>query len=186
MIYALRLEEALLVVGLVLALGHLLALVLGEQMREILKKFPRSETAGNVLFVMAAVWFWGLVRFTDLGEFSTMRMPFQIATGVGLVTGLIWMREFLAVRALGMLCLLGAEPLLESAWMRPESGRLWLVTLAYGWILLGLFFVGKPYLLRNWIGWVTEKQGRWTVAMSAGVAYGLILLGVRFLGINVG
>ena len=41
--------------------------------------------------------------------------------------------EFLAVRALGILLLLLAEPLIEAAFLRPEAGRLLLVALAYAW-----------------------------------------------------
>ena len=46
--------------------------------------------------------------------------------------------EFLAVRALGILCLLAAEPLLDAAFLRPETSRLLVTVLAYLMIVAGL------------------------------------------------
>ena len=87
--------------------------------------------------------------------------------------------EFLSVRALGMLLLLVAEPLLEASWMRQETGRLWLVGLVYGWIVAGLFFIGTPYVLRDAIEWVGAAAWRWRFVCVAGIAYGVLLLATR-------
>ena len=100
-------------------------------------------------------------------------------TAIAYVLTLRFGMEFLSVRALGMLLLLVAEPLLESAWLRPEAGRLWLVTLAYVWIVCGLFFIGTPYILRDLISWSSASTLRWRTAALAGILYGAILLGVR-------
>jgi hypothetical protein len=179
MIYSLSLETSLTVVGLLLLVGHLLAFAKATAVQEMLRQFPRSLFAGFVLFTLAAVWFTGLVAFTDLGEFSSMRPKFLFFAVIASVLTLRFVREFLAVRALGMLLLLVAEPLLESAWMRPEVSRLWLVSLVYGWIIAGLFFIGMPYLLRDAIALVTANQWRWKTASVAGIAYGFLLLGIR-------
>jgi len=84
--------------------------------------------------------------------------------------------EFLAVRALGMLVLLAAEPLLEAAWLRPEMSRLLLVTLVYVWICFALFWIGMPYTLRDQIDWLLRTPARLKYACSAGIAYGAVLL----------
>jgi len=179
MIYSLKLETALLVVGCALVFGHLAALFFGAALQKQLRAFPRSVSAGVALFVAASAWFAGLVAFTDLGEFSSMRTKFLVFTVLAAVLMLRFVLEFLAVRALGMLLLLVAEPLLEAAWMRPESGRLWLVGLVYGWIVAGLFFIGTPYVLRDGIGWLTASAARWKAASFAGIAYGILLLATR-------
>ena len=166
-------------VGSTLLVGHLAALFAGCSFQEKLKAFPRSETAGIVLFIAAAAWFAGLIAFTDLGEFSPMRTKFLIFSVVGSLLMLRFVREFLAVRALGMLLLLVAEPLLESAWMRPDMGRLWLVGLVYGWIVTGLFFIGKPYVMRDALEWVSAASWRWKLAVWSGIGYGVLLLAVR-------
>jgi hypothetical protein len=179
MIYSLSLESALIVVGVLLLASHLLALVFEQPVRSFLLGFSRSKFAGNVLFCLAALYFGGLVAGTDLGEFTSMRPKFLVVTAVAWVLTLRFVQEFLSVRALGMLLLLVAEPLLEAAWMRPEAGRLFLVCLVYLWITCGLFCIGMPYLLRDAIAWVTGAAWRWKVAVWGGIAYGVLLLGVR-------
>ena len=179
MIYSLTLETALLVVGIALVTGHLAAFFFGSFVQRHLRAFPRSVPSGVLLFVAAAGWFAGLVAFTDLGEFSSMRSKFLLFTVVGAGLMLRFVQEFLSVRALGMLLLLAAEPLLEACWMRQETGRLWLVGLVYGWIIAGLFLIGMPYLLRDAIAWVTAAPIRWKAASLAGMGYGVLLLAVR-------
>jgi hypothetical protein len=75
-----------------------------------------------------------------------------------------------------MIVILGAEALLEAAWMRPEASRLWLVSLVYVWITAALFWVGMPYTLRDQVSWVTAERNRWKFAAIGGIAYGAILL----------
>ena len=179
MIYSLSLETALLSVGILLVSSHLAALFFERTVHRHLLAFPRSAVAGNILFILAAVYFGSLVAWTDLGEFTAMRPKFLIVTALAGLLTLRFVQEFLSVRALGMLLLLVAEPLLEAAWMRPEGGRLLLVVLVYAWIVGGLFCIGMPYLLRDAISWVTCVGWRWRAAVWAGIAYGIVLLGVR-------
>ena len=84
------------------------------------------------------------------------------------------------MRSLGMVVLLGAEALLEAAWLRPEMSRLWMVSLVYLWLTVALFWVGMPYVLRDQIAWVSASASRWKAAAIAGIAYGVILMIVRF------
>lgn len=84
--------------------------------------------------------------------------------------------EFLAVRALGTLMLLGASPVLHAAFLQPPATRLVLPILAYAWVVIGIFLVGMPYLLRDWISWATQNAGRWKLAAMGGAAYGVGML----------
>ena len=68
------------------------------------------------------------------------------------------------------------RPLLESAFLRPEKIRLALVVLTYAWIILGMFWIGMPYTLRNQISWVSASEKRWRAAAFAGLAYGALLV----------
>jgi hypothetical protein len=176
MIYPLSLETALLLVGLAVIALHAVALVAPAKTQAWLKAFPRSETWGTILIAIACLWFWWLVANMDLGEFSNWRNALKIGTPI--VGYLTWqyVKEFLAVRALGMIVLLGAEPLLEAAWMRPELSRLTMVTLVYVWISFSLFWIGMPYTLRDQIGWVSASRQRWTGAALLGVAWGAAIL----------
>ena len=176
MIYPLQLETALYLVGFLLLVGHTLALALPGAAQTWLRAFPRSKGWGLVLIAVAAAWFFGLVWVMDLGEFSSWRQVVLIATPIAWLLTIKFVDEFLAARALGMVVLLAGEPLLESAFLRPEQSRLLLVALVFVWIVFAMFWVGMPYTLRDHISWITKDQKRWRAAAFAGLAYGALLL----------
>ena len=176
MIYHLSLQTAGFAAGLLLIFSHAFALLRPEQAAAWAKAFPRSLGAATVLLAIAAVWSFLLVQSIDLGEFSPLRNTMLLAIIAGSVLSWIYVPEFLAVRALGMLLLLAAEPLLESAVLRNEPTRLLLVVLAYAWVIAGLFSVGMPYLLRDAVQWLTVGRNRLKSGALAGAAYGLALV----------
>lgn len=176
MIYSVQLFTVGVTVGAILLIAHLFALWRAGECRNWLQKFPRSRPAGTVLLIVAAVWSFLLIRSMDLGEFAGLRNMMLIAIVVGSFLTWQYVEEFLAVRALGMIALLAAEPLLEAAFLRPEQTRLLLVVLAYVWIGLGLFWVGMPWLLRDQISWLTTRPARFRFAAIGGAAYGFLIL----------
>ena len=176
MIYHLTLQTTGLAAGLLLIVTHIIALVRPNQTVAWAIAFPRSRGAATALVVVAAVWSFLLVQSIDLGEFSPLRNIMLLAIVAGAILSWIYVPEFLAVRALGMLLLLAAEPLLESAMLRHEPSRLLLVVLAYAWVIAGLFFVGMPYVLRDAVHWVTSEPIRLKAGALAGTVYGLALV----------
>lgn len=166
----------MLLTGLLLTLGHGWALLKPDDTRAWLRRFPRSKGAGVGLLAIAAIWSWLLIYNIDLGEFTNWRPRLLILIPIAFFLTVKYVEEFLASRALGMLCLLAAEPLLEAAWLRPEGTRLFLVSLAYVWILFGMFWIGMPYLLRDQIAWVSKSESRWRAAAFGGLIYGVLLL----------
>jgi hypothetical protein len=180
MIYSLKLETAYILVGLLLVATHGFALVKPAAVQGWLGRFPRSRFWGVVLLSAAAVWFFCLVAKMDLGEFTTWRQTVLILTPIAWFLTWKYVDEFLAVRSLGMLVLLGAEPLLEAAFLRPEASRLFLVAPVYVWVVFAMFWVGTPFTLRDQIAWVTKSPARLRVAAGLGTAYGVLLLGLTF------
>ena len=176
MIYQLTLQTAGLAAGILLIFTHALALWLQPQAIAWARAFPRSRGNAGVLLAVAAVWSFLLVRDIDLGEFSPLRTVMLAAIVAGSILAWFYVEEFLAARALGMLLLLAAEPLLESAVLRDEPSRLLLAALAYVWVIAGLFFIGMPYLLRDLISWATAKSWRWQIGSAVGIAYGIALV----------
>ena len=177
MIYSLDLYTMGLLVGALLILVHAVALIHGEGARALLRRFPRSREVGALLLTVDAVWAFTLVARIDLGEFSNYRPLFLAMIVAAYFLTLFFVEEFLAVRALGMLLLLAAEPVLEAAFLRPETSRLLLSVLAYVWATLGIFWVGKPYLLRDQIAWISKTETRWRLAALAGLVYGVAVVG---------
>jgi hypothetical protein len=176
MIYTFDLRFVGFVVGIALIVVHLVAIVNGETVRGWLRAFPRSKPAGIALLTVIAVWAFWLVATMDLGEFTRYRQGLEILVPVAWFLSWKFVDEFLAVRALGMLALLIAEPLLEAAFLRPEQSRLLLVVLAYVWVVFGMFWIGMPYLLRDQIAWLLKSDARWRACGFAGLFYGAAVL----------
>src|SRR6185436_112057 len=121
-----------------------LAAVKGREVREWLRNFPRNREAGVVLALVAGAWIIFLVKMMDLGDFDPWRNTVLIGTPLAAALAILFIPDFLAVRALGACALLAAEPLLESAFLREETVRLLLVSLVYVWVVAGMFWVGMP------------------------------------------
>src|ERR1700726_4826749 len=175
-VYDLSLHTVGLIIGFLLLAVHLIALVRPDQTKGWLVRLPRSRPLGIALLALDSVWAFWLVSNMDLGEFSQYRTWLQIGVPIAFVLTIIFVDEFLAVRALGMLALLAAEPVLSAAFLRPEVARLSVVVLAYIWLTLGLFWVGMPYVLRDQIAWITKTGRRFRALTLAGLVYGLVVL----------
>ncbi len=164
------------VLGASLIAIHLIALLKAGSVKSFLKSLPRHRGFGVAILTVDLIWALWLVSTMDMGEFYTARPWLQSFLPLTYVLVILFVDEFLAVRALGALLLLIACPILEAAFLHPEETRLLLPALSYAWILLGMFWVGMPYLMRNQINWFTATSARWTAACSAGTAYGAAIL----------
>ncbi len=180
MIYDFSLKACGFVAGIALIALSLPGLVKPSLVQDWLKRFPRSGVAGVVLLTITLVWSFWLLATMEMGEFSSFRKPLLILLPIGYVLVLRFVEEFLAVRALGILCLLAAEPLLEAAFFRYETSRLFLTVLAYLMILAGLFWVTMPYLLRDQIDWSARTNVRWRTVHGVAAAYALTILACAF------
>ena len=162
--------------GLLLLATHIWALRKQERAQAFLRAFPRDYAWGAGLLTVA--FFWGMMclAYMDMGEFFWLRKWFLMIVPAAFVGVLVYVKEFLAVRALGCLMLLAAGPVLCAAFLQPQTTRLLLPILAYVWIISGMFFVGMPFLMRDGITWLLAKPLRWTAAVWAGILYGALLL----------
>jgi hypothetical protein len=176
--------------GLLLAVWligiHLLMLTKPAAVQGFLKKFPRNQLHGQILLGFGLAWFWLLVApdgwgpfstlAMDLGEFNKAKPVLQIAVPVSLILVAISVRDFLAVRALGLVGLMVASPLLEAAFLKDPTSRLLVPAYAYAMLTASMFFVGMPYLFRDAVTWATASSQRWTAISLAGLAYGVVTL----------
>jgi hypothetical protein len=137
---------------------------------------PRSRVAGFVLLTIAFFWSFWLLATMEMGEFSAFRKPLLFILPVGFLLVLRFVDEFLAARALGILFLLAAEPLLDAEFFRTEATRLLVTVFAYLLIITGLFWVTMPYLLRDHINWSARTNGRWRFTHGLAFLYGAAIL----------
>jgi hypothetical protein len=176
--------------GIVLAVcliaSHGLMLVRPQQAQAFLKKFPRDAFLGQVLLGIGLAWFWlliappGLGKLSalamDLGEFNTFKSILRLVVPASLILVTMSVRDFLAVRALGLCGLMAASPLLEAAFLKAPESRLLVPIYAYVMLTASLFFVGMPYLFRDAVQWVTAQSSRFTMFAAAGLLYGVGVL----------
>ena len=179
MIYHLSLHTAGIIAGAFLVLVGLLGLI-APGSANIVRRLPRSNITGIILLTICLVWTFWLLATIQMGEFSGFRRPLLIALPIGYGLALRFVDEFLAARALGILCLLAAEPLLDAAFLRYETSRLLITVFAYLLIVAGLFWVAIPYVLRDQINWSTRSVFRWRCLHAMAVIYGSVILTFTF------
>ncbi|MGE5207818.1 MAG: hypothetical protein ACM3KL_00660 [Alphaproteobacteria bacterium] len=179
MIYHFSLYNAGIAAGAFLVVVGLIGLIKPD-FATVAKRFPRSRVAGIVLLTICLIWTFWLLATIQMGEFSNFRRPLLIALPIGYVLALLFVDEFLAVRALGILCLLAAEPLLDAAFLRYETSRLLVTVFAYLLIVAGLFWVAIPYVLRDQIDWSARSVFRWRCMHAIAFVYGAVILGFTF------
>jgi hypothetical protein len=180
MIYNLDLKTAGLVMGALLVLLSLPGFVKPAVIQDQLRRLPRSRVAGVALLTVVLLWSFWLLATMEMGEFSSFRRPLLLSLPIGYLLVIRFVDEFLAVRALGIVCLLAAEPLLEAAFFRYETSRLLVTVLAYLLIIAGLLWVTMPYLLRDQINWSARSVIRWRSIHVCTVAYGIALVACAF------
>jgi hypothetical protein len=176
MIYQLSLRMAGIIAGALLVLISVPGLVRPAIFQQWAKHLPRSRVAGFILFTFALAWSFWLLATMEMGEFAPFRKPLLIFLPIGYVLVLRFVDEFLAVRALGVLCLLAAEPLLDAAFLRYEGARLVITVFAYILVIVGLFWVTMPYLLRDQLDWTSRTTWRWRSLHGIMLAYGAAML----------
>jgi len=173
--------SATLASGLILvALGASLLLD-HSGIKAAMRAFPRSASAGNVVFGAAAAWFlynvWNLSK-ADFGEYRTILF---IGFAAIAVLAFRCVPDFLGVRGACALVLLGAAPLLNAAFMeydRPQ--RLLMVGIVYAALSLAIWLGAQPWRLRDFLEWLFARPARSRGLGGLLVAYGFLLCGVAF------
>lgn len=177
------LSSATLITGLILLSLGVLLLVSNSAIKSMFKAFPRSRTATVLFFGGGSAWFLSQVAHmstADVIGFSTPT-PFVIIFGALALMSFFYLPEFLAVRGLSVLILVGSWPLLMSAYGRYElPERLFLVSVLYVAISLALYLAISPFRMRDFLDWLYRTPGRARVVGGVVAAYGLLLAGVAF------
>ena len=176
MIYHFSLQSVAIVSGIILLLIGLTGLILPNAAQTRAERLPRSFVAGVVLLTIDLAWSLWLIGTMEMGEFQAFRRPLLIALPIGYFLVLRFVDEFLSVRALGILCLLAAEPLLDAAFLRDDNARLVITTFAYLLIVAGILWVTMPYLLRDQINWGARSLLRWRFIHGLVVLYGALAI----------
>lgn len=179
------LQTAGLVLGLGLVVVHLVAWLWRDRVQVAVRGSVYNEGLGVVAMGLAMLWFYLLVGPEGMGvvsalrvnltDFEGIRWLLQLACPAFLILMVLYVKQFLFARALGVLGLLVVAPFLAAAYLKDPMTRLLIPVWAYFVIAVSCVLVLRPYLYRDAVAWMTAQQTRWTVACVLGVGYGVIL-----------
>jgi hypothetical protein len=165
---------------LLIALG--LPLVLDVSgVKAAMRAFPRSSSAGYVVFGAAAAWFLYNILHLSNADFGEYR--YYLFAGFGAVAVLAFkcVPDFLGVRGASALVLIAASPFLDSAYMEyGKPARLFMVSLVYVAIALAIWLGAQPWRLRDFLGWLFARPARSRGLGGLFLAYGCVLCAAAF------
>jgi len=148
------------------------------------RKFPRNHPLGVVLMLLATGWFVWSVNNEPIADFAAFK-PAMLAgfTAVG-VLSCIFVRDFLAARALAVIFLLLAKLMVDTG--RPHLGEspfvLMIQIWAYVLVVAGIWFTVTPWKLRDLLEFATANETRVRIGSGLRLAFFLFIL---MLGVTV-
>jgi hypothetical protein len=172
---------ATLIPGILLILFGLPLVLAHSGFAAMLKSFPRSTAASYLFFGAGAAWFLYAVWHLSPADFGDYRH--WLFGGFALVALLSFkcVPDFLAVRGLATLILMGAMPVLSAAYMEYDKPqRLFMVTLVYLALAAAIWLGAQPWRLRDFIGWLFARPGRGRTFGSVCAGYGVLLAVLAF------
>ena len=175
------LQIATLIPGLLLFVLGLPLLLNHTGYAAVLKAFPRSTAAAYLFFGAGAAWFLYAIWHLSPADFGDYRH--WLFLGFLLIAALSFkcVPDFLAVRGLATLVLMGAMPLLDAAYMEYDKPQRLLMVSAVYLALAGAIWLGaQPWRLRDFFAWLLARPGRTRGIGGAVAGYGLLLAIVAF------
>lgn len=169
---------------LLLVLGSLL-LVSNSAIITGLKRLPRSRSAAYLFFGLGAAWFLFRIWHLSPADFGDYRKQLFVFFAVVAVASFFYVPDFLAVRGLCVLVLLGATNLLDAGYMDWTYGEIWDGGRIYLYkiavvvaVALAVYLGAAPYRLRDFLDWLYRQPPRARVLGGGLAAYGAALCAV--------
>ena len=134
------------------------------------QNLSRRENIGICFLLFSLIWVllllapFGQGIGMNLAEFNPLKAKLKIFVIFLSVAIIIWVKEFLFVRSIGLLLLLASTPILNSVFLKENPAKLVLVITAYAMILKGMIFIAFPYLYRDCLSWLMQETKRLSFA----------------------
>lgn len=175
------LSIATLVPGLILLVLGVPLLLLNQGWVAALKAMPRSPAASFIFFGAATVWFLVNIWHLSEADFGDYRVPLLFAFAAIAALSFKCVPDFLAVRGLCVLVLLGAWPLLMAGYMVWDHPQVYfLKVLVYLGVLLAIWLGTQPWRLRDFFEWMFARPARTQRIGGILAAYGMLLAILAF------
>lgn len=182
------LSTAGIVMGILLVVGHLIALLYGKQVMHALKAACHTSLPAQILTILDFVWIalllwdapWNVLRM-DLFDFEGLRGVLLVLCPVMCYTLCAYSKQNLLGRALGLfLLLLGIIPL-EAAFLKEPVTRILIPLWWYPVLTVAILWVAMPYLLRDWVDMLERRPRLFRTLALCGLFYGMVLLSCAIL-----
>lgn len=178
---------ATLIPGLTLLMLGALFLVANSAIVTAIKRLPRSSPAAVIFFGGGAMWFLHRVWYLSAADFGDYRKQIFIFFALVAVLAFRYVPDFLAVRGLCVIVLLGSTRLLEAGFMNWDYGTLWDGGRIYLYkltvivaVVLAIFLGAVPYRMRDFLEWLFRQPHRPRVLGALLAAHGVLLSVVAF------
>jgi hypothetical protein len=172
---------ATLIPGLILlALGF--PLFLGSTtVASTYRAFPRSQPATYLFFGGATLWFLYLVWNLSAADFGDFHVALTVGFAVIALCSFKCVPDFLAVRGLAILVLLGSYPLLMAGYLRFDHPQIYFQkALLFIPITLAIWLGAQPWRLRDFFEWLFARRERSRLIGGLVAGYGLLLTVLAF------
>ena len=175
------LTVATLIPGLLLILLGVPLLMNHSGYAAMLRAFPRSTAAAYLFFGAGAAWFLYAILHLSPADFGEYRTYLFIGFLLVSIFSFRCVPDFLAVRGLATIVLMGAMPLLQSAYMEYEKPqRLLMVSVVYLSLSGAIWLGAQPWRLRDFFTWLFAQPKRARGLGGALAAYGVVVAIVAF------
>lgn len=153
------------------------------------RAFPRSVWPGRVFSAMAFAWTaaWApsfIVEFAPSAAEKLFPALQFILVGMVLATCFA-LPDLLSCRAAGMLMVLVPTPLLSAAQWHPSPCRYFVIAAAYAMAVCGMFFIAKPWLMRDAIFFCTASPRRTRCVAAACLAVAALFVALGLVAFPV-
>ena len=176
MIYPFTLSQVAIGLGSILFFVAFTSLVKFEAMRSLWMGFHRNRYLGFFLLGLATAWTIWLLSTIDLMDYTDWRMRLIIIVLIVALLMARYLPDYLSVRALGVLLALGANVLLDAAFLRDEPAKYVVTCFAYFMLIPSTIFVSMPYIFRNAVEWRYARPARARTIYIFISAFGLLLV----------
>lgn len=147
----------------------------------MLKSFPRSTAGAYLFFGTGAAWFLYAIWHLSPADFGDYKLYLFIGFLLVAVFAFKCVPDFLAVRGLATLILMGAMPLLEAGYMNFQHPQIVLYKIAvYLGISAAIWLGAQPWRLRDFFTWLFAQPARARGVGGTLAGYGLLLSIVAF------
>jgi len=145
-----------------------------------LQSFGRSKLMAVLFFGGALVWFLYEISLLGAADFGAYKPWLLGVFGFSGLAAFYYIPDFLAVRGLAGLILLGSRLCLDAAYAQPQTSRLVLVSGIYLMILLAFYWGAYPYRLRDFATWTSQSPLRLRFLGAGLMGYGAALWIIAF------